>query len=81
MVTTFIWNYGLYVIIIWTMFESSCSSGKGNLPYHPPVFVPMYREECYSDHKNFLCMDKEKETGAMFMTFPLMMILQEIPQN
>ena len=60
MVTTFIWNYGLYVIIIWTLFESSCSSGKGNLPYHPPVFAPMYREECYSDNKNFLCMDKEK---------------------
>ena len=81
MVTTFIWKYGLYVMIIWSLFESSCSSGKGNLPYHPPVFAPMYREECYSDRKNFLCMDKEKETGAMFMTFPLMMILQEIPQN
>ena len=63
MVTALIWKYGLYVIIIWTMFESSCSSGKGNLPYHPPVFAPMYREECYSDNKNFLCMDKEKDAN------------------
>ena len=63
MVTVFIWKYGLYVMIIWSLFESSCSSGKGNLPYHPPEFAPIYREECYSDHKNFLCMDKEKETS------------------
>ena len=49
------------IIIIWTMFESSCSRGKGNLPWSPPEFAPIYREECYSDHKNFLCMDKEKE--------------------
>ena len=61
-IALFIWKYGLYVIIIWTLFESSCSR-EGSLPYHPPVFTPMYREECYSDHKNFLCMDKEKETS------------------
>ena len=47
--------------MIWSLFGSSCSRGKGNLPYHPPEFTPIYREECYSDNKNFLCMDKEKE--------------------
>ena len=55
-------RYGFFtIIIIWTMLESSCSRGKGNLPWSPPEFAPIYREECYSDHKNFLCMDKEKE--------------------
>ena len=57
-------KYGFFaIIIIWTMLESSCSRGKGNLPWSPPEFAPIYREECYSDHKNFLCMDKEKEAN------------------
>ena len=51
------------IIIIWTMFESSCSRGKGSLRWSAPEFAPIYREECYSDHKNFLCMDKEKEAS------------------
>jgi len=63
MIELSIWKSGLYIIIVWAMLQSSCSSGKGNLPYHPPEFTPMYREECYSDHKNFLCMDKEKEAS------------------
>ena len=54
-------KYGIYIIIIWSLFESSCSRGKGNLPWHPPEFAPIYREECYSEHKNWLCMDKDKE--------------------
>ena len=40
---------------------ASCTSKEGALPYHPPEFAPMYREECYTEHKNWLCMDKDKE--------------------
>ena len=56
-------KYVFYIIIIWSLFGSSCSRGKGNLPWSPPEFAPIYREECYSYHKNFLCMDKEKEAS------------------
>ena len=76
MIEYFFWKYGIYIIIIWTILQSSCSR-EGSLPYHPPEFAPIYREECYSDHKNFLCMDKEKEanyTGPflylLFMNVP-----------
>ena len=65
-------KYVFYIIIIWSLFGSSCSRGKGNLPYHPPEFAPLYREECYSDHKNFLCMDKEKEINY---TSPFLYVL------
>ena len=50
----------LCMLIAVISLMASCSKG-GNLPYHPPEFAPIYREECYSDHKNFLCMNKEKE--------------------
>ena len=56
-------KYVFYIIIIWSLFGASCSRGKGNLPWSPPEFAPIYREECYSDHKNFLCMDKEEEAS------------------
>ena len=49
------------IIIIWSIFASSCFSKEGALPYHPPEFAPMYKEECYAEHKNWLCMDKDKE--------------------
>jgi|ETNmetMinimDraft_35_1059890.scaffolds.fasta_scaffold336584_1 hypothetical protein len=77
MVELFIWKYGLYILIIWTLLESSCSTKEGGLPYQPPEFTPIYREECYSDHKNILCQDKTKETKYIM---PLLqyIFLQEI---
>jgi hypothetical protein len=54
---------GIYIIIIWTLLGSSCSTKEGSLPYQPPEFIPIYREECYSDYKNILCQDKAKETN------------------
>ena len=50
----------LCMLIAVISLMASCSKG-GNLPYHPPEFAPIYREECYSDYKNWLCMDKNKE--------------------
>ena len=50
----------LCMLIAVISLMASCSKG-GNLPYHPPEFAPIYREECYSEHKNWLCMDKDKE--------------------
>ena len=52
----------LCMLIVVILFMASCSK-EGSLPYHPPEFAPIYREECYSDHKNFLCMDKEKDAS------------------
>jgi hypothetical protein len=57
-ISLFIWKYGLYIIIIWTMLETSCSAREGALPYHLPEFAPMYKEECYAENKSYwLCSD------------------------
>ena len=51
----------LCIVTVVILFMSSCASKEGSLPYHPPEFAPIYREECYSEHKNWLFMDKDKE--------------------
>ncbi len=51
----------LCIVTVVILFMASCTSKEGALPYHPPEFAPMYREECYTEHKNWLCMDKDKE--------------------
>ena len=48
------------VQIVNVIFQTSCAR-EGALPYQVPEFAPMYREECYADHKNWLCMDKDKD--------------------
>jgi len=48
------------VQIVNVIFQTSCAR-EGALPYQLPEFAPMYREECYADHKNWLCMDKDKD--------------------
>ena len=50
----------LCMLIAVILFLASCSK-EGSLPYHAPEFAPMYREECYAENKNWLCMDKDKE--------------------
>ena len=60
MVEFFIWKYGLYILIIWTMLDSSCSTKEGGLPYQPPEYAPIYKEECYLDYKNILCWGKPR---------------------
>ena len=73
MVTALIWKYGLYVMILWSILEASCTTREGALPYHPPEFAPMYREECYAEHKNWLCMDKDKDKTNL--SYPIGIIL------
>ncbi len=51
----------LCIVTAVILFMASCTSKEGALPYHPPEFAPMYREECYAENKNWLCMDKDKE--------------------
>ena len=50
----------LCMLIAVILFLASCSK-EGSLTYHAPEFAPMYREECYAENKNWLCMDKDKE--------------------
>ena len=47
------------ILLLWSILQVSCAR-EGALPYHPPEFAPMYKEECYAEHKNWLCMDKDK---------------------
>ena len=58
------------ILLLWSILQVSCAR-EGALPYHPPEFAPMYREECYLEHKNWLCMDKEKTNLA----YPIGIIL------
>ena len=51
----------LCIVTVVILFMSSCASKEGSLPYHPPEFAPMYKEECYAEHKNWLCMDRDEE--------------------
>ena len=55
---------------MWSILQVSCTR-EGALPYHPPEFAPMYKEECYAEHKNWLCMDKDKET----LSYPMGILL------
>ena len=48
------------ILLLWSILQVSCTR-EGALPYHPPEFAPMYKEECYVEHKNWLCMNKDKE--------------------
>ena len=58
------------ILLLWSILQVSCAR-EGALPYHPPEFAPMYREECYLEHKNWLCMDKKKET----LSYPIGIML------
>ena len=48
------------LLLVYSILLVSCAR-EGALPYQFPEFAPMYREECYADHKNWLCMDKDKD--------------------
>ena len=48
------------LLLVYSILLVSCTR-EGALPYQVPEFAPMYREECYADHKNWLCMDKDKD--------------------
>ena len=48
------------LLLVYSILLVSCAR-EGALPYQVPEFAPMYREECYADHKNWLCMDKDKD--------------------
>ena len=63
----------LCIVTVVILFMSSCASKEGSLPYHPPEFAPMYKEECYAEHKNWLCMDKDKD--KVNLSYPLGIII------
>ena len=60
------------ILLLWSILQVSCAR-EGALPYHPPEFAPMYREECYTEHKNWLCMDKDKD--KVNLSYPMGILL------
>ena len=52
------------LLLVYSILLVSCAR-EGALPYQFPEFAPMYREECYADHKNWLCMDKDEISYPM----------------
>tara|TARA_Y100000310_G_scaffold298599_1_gene332682 strand:- start:297 stop:521 length:225 start_codon:yes stop_codon:yes gene_type:complete len=60
------------ILLLWSILQVSCAR-EGALPYHPPEFAPMYREECYAEHKNWLCMDKDED--KVNLSYPMGILL------
>ena len=62
------------ILLLWSILQVSCAR-EGALPYHPPEFAPMYREECYLEHKNWLCMDKDKNKSNLSYPIGIMLFM------
>ena len=62
------------ILLLWSILQVSCAR-EGALPYHPPEFAPMSREECYLEHKNWLCMDKDKNKSNLSYPIGIMLFM------
>ena len=66
------------LLLVYSILLVSCAR-EGALPYQTPEFAPVYREECYLEHKNWLCMDKDKD--EVNLSYPIEILLMGIPMK